>query len=221
MKRKLIGAFTLVDLLVVIGIIALLISVLLPALNKARKSAIRVQCSSTLRQFAIADQLYMNSHRDWHLPAFWGDDYLYNRTWPGYYEFRRALAMPISTDGNQRCYVDKKWYCPEAMRGLTFTYDPTTNSMVVPMNYSYGMNVECIDEDKYAASNPQQCDVVNFPQIKQPHAGAGDVIGINSIHAFRRSQVRRPAEKLFIVDAMWIIVNEPGSGPNPGWLGQV
>ena len=58
------NAFTLIELLVVISIISLLISILLPALASARKSAEAVSCLSNLRQQGIGWQMYTTDHKE-------------------------------------------------------------------------------------------------------------------------------------------------------------
>jgi prepilin-type N-terminal cleavage/methylation domain-containing protein/prepilin-type processing-associated H-X9-DG protein len=85
------AAFTLVELLVVIGIIAILISVLLPVLGAARRASYKTKCLSNMRQLGDAYKLYQLDNKGWWPPAW--------------QQYKRTI--PPGTIG---ATADKRWF---------------------------------------------------------------------------------------------------------------
>ncbi len=227
-------AFTLVELLVVIGIIAVLISILLPALNKARETAMKTQCLSNLHQFVLADQMYMNQSKGWHVPGWtaflltppstYQPNSALTNNWSGNYLWRKCLNVPIveGTDvaapnsGVQAArfaqeFLPRKLMCPSALRtfaGGSGSYQPLTGDELVTPNGFYGMNLQGLENQSTVTHRVPITD----PQCSQaidPPAGYGH-------HGYSASQVKHASEKLEWIDGVNKVVNMDGSGDPSG-----
>gem|GEM_PF-939925 len=142
------SAFTLVELLVVIGIIGVLISILLPSLNKAQNYARQVQCSSNMRSVGQSMLIYANQFNGYLFPP--------NKGWPG------AGQYPPIIDGYNPTqydvwtfYVLRQWDHPVIICPSDLDLNESRHSYIV--------NAHLLDHSMKSASDASNAGA---PDIK-------------------------------------------------------
>jgi len=229
-----ISGFTLVELLVVIGIIAVLIGILLPSLSKARSAANKVKCATALAQIGQGFMLYYNDYNQYIPPALFhfqggpytiGDDTIATNTSIYWFNFIspevNAANMGLSTsNGGASSQARKRnvlWGCPAFTGYVRFSL--AAGDDINRTQPGYGMNAFLLYQDDsdltydpIGGTGPAE---TGYDQNILTMDATGKLTGTSN-QWFKVSQIRTSANRGLVADCrFWLWESaSPGAGPS-------
>jgi prepilin-type processing-associated H-X9-DG protein/prepilin-type N-terminal cleavage/methylation domain-containing protein len=225
-KRRAEIGFTLVELLVVIGIIALLVGILLPTLSRARETANTAKCLSNLRQIGQAMNMYAVDTRGWLVPAFYeypGTGGNGRENWCTILVNGKYLPAPkqVGINFNQTSsdQKDSVFRCPNGINEKhdnspapgtpepqsktdswnSFFWRRESNSTKIMIDTWYAANAQ--DYDAGAPNNNKR-----WPMRTLKHVNNGPPIGGPLI---KLHKIRKSSEMAMILDGLRLIEGNP------------
>ncbi len=182
MKKHL--SFTLIELLVVIAVIALLMAILLPALNRAREQGKRTVCLKNLKNLTLAWIMYADNNND---KLVNGDAEEY-----GNFDDEDRMYAPGKEHYHELPWVRRDWW---PGMSITDKEQAIKNGTLFP--YTKDIKVyKCPTGLRGELRTYSSVDAMNCVVITEPDGG----VGPGAVLIKRRTQIRKPYERIVYLD---------------------